>query len=185
MINLPFVTLCKKISFIRTIAVALGVAAFGHAQVSVLNVNYDRQQTGANLQETVLQPTNFNWKNFGKVGTYAVDGQVYAQPLYVAGVTISGAKRNVVYVATMHNSIYAFDADTPQVATPIWQVHVGPAVPSGYYNFDDILPEIGILSTPVIDPANQVLYAVSNLLQPGALSVPVFLLHARITGRRP
>ena len=157
---------------------ALGVAAFGHAQVSVLNVNYDRQQTGANLQETVLQPSNFNWKNFGKVGTYAVDGQVYAQPLYVAGVTISGAKRNVVYVATMHNSVYAFDADTPQVATPIWQVNFGPAVPSGYYNFDDILPEIGVLSTPVIDPANQVLYAVSNLLQSGALSVPVFLLHA-------
>ena len=178
MINLPFVTPCKKISFIRTIAVALAVAASGHAQVSVLNANYDRQQTGANLRETVLQPSNFNWKNFGKVGTYAVDGQVYAQPLYVAGVTISGAKRNVVYVATMHNSIYAFDADTPQVATPIWQVHVGSAVPSGYYNFDDILPEIGILSTPVIDPANQVLYAVSNLLQPGPLSVPVFLLHA-------
>ena len=157
---------------------ALGLAAFGHAQVSVLNVNYDRQQTGANLQETILQPSNFNWKNFGKVGTYAVDGQVYAQPLYVPGVTISGTKRNVLYVATMHNSVYAFDADTPQVATPIWQVNFGPAVPSGYYNFDDILPEIGILSTPAIDPANQVLYAVSNLLQPGALSVPVFLLHA-------
>ena len=55
-----------------------------------------------------------NWKNFGKVGTFPVDGQVYAQPLYVSGVAIGGATYNVVYVATMHNSIFAFNADTPQ-----------------------------------------------------------------------
>jgi uncharacterized protein (TIGR03437 family) len=154
------------------------MAAWGQAQVSVLNANYDRQQTGANLLETVLQSNDFDWKNFGKVGTYAVDGQVYAQPLYVPGITIAGKQHNVLYVATMHNSIYAFEADTPEVATPIWRVNFGPAVPSGYYNFDDIVPEIGILGTPVIDPANQVLYAVSHSLPPGALSTPVFQLHA-------
>src|SRR5579859_1635968 len=135
LIILLFVTLWKNVSSVRRIALTLGMAVCGHAQVSVLNVNYDRQQTGANLQETVLQSSNFNWKNFGKVGTYAVDGQVYAQPLYMPGVTIGGSKFNVLYVATMHNSIYAFDADAPQVATPIWQVNFGPAVPSGYYNF--------------------------------------------------
>jgi uncharacterized protein (TIGR03437 family) len=143
----------------------------------VLNVNYDKQQTGANLQETVLQP-NINWSNFGKVGTYAVDGQVYAQPLYVPGVTIAGQQYNVVYVATMHNSVYAFNADTPQGITPLWQVNLGPAVPSGEYNFNDILPEIGILGTPAIDPVNQVLYVVTNTLPPGVTSVPIFQLHA-------
>jgi len=138
---------------------ALGVTASVFAQVSVLNVNYDKQQTGANLQETVLQPSQ-NWNTFGRLGTYAVDGQVYTQPLYVPGVTISGHSYNVVYVATMHNSIFAFDADAPQVATPLWQVNLGPSVPSGEYNFTDVLPEIGILGTPAIDATNQVLYVV-------------------------
>ena len=92
-----------------------------------------------------------NWNNFGKVGTFPVDGQVYAQPLYVSGVAIGGAKYNVVYVATMHNSVFAFNADAPQSATPLWQVNLGPIVPSGLFNFTDILPEIGILGTPAID----------------------------------
>ncbi len=145
--------------------------------MSVLNVNYDKQQTGANLQETILQPSQ-NWTNFGKLGTYAVDGQVYTQPLYVPGVTINGQAYNVVYVATMHNSIFAFNADAPQVPTPLWQVNLGPPVPSGEYNFNDILPEIGILGTPTIDATNQVLYVVANTLPPGASSVPIFQLHA-------
>jgi uncharacterized protein (TIGR03437 family) len=161
----------------RISALALSVAACAFAQVSVLNVNYDKQQTGANLQETILQPS-LNWSNFGKVGTYAVDGQVYAQPLYLPGVTIGGQKHNVVYVATMHNSVFAFDADAPQVTTPLWQVNFGPAVPTGLYNFTDVIPEIGILGTPVIETSTQALYVVSNNLPPGALSVPVFLLHA-------
>jgi uncharacterized protein (TIGR03437 family) len=162
---------------IRLTLLAFSVAAGARAQISVLNANYDKQQTGANLQETALQPS-LNWTNFGKAGTFAVDGQVYAQPLYVPGVTIAGKQYNVLYVATMHNSVYAFNADAPQVATPLWQVNLGPVVPSGLYNFDDIVPEIGILGTPVIDAANQVLYVVSNALPPGAASVPVFQLHA-------
>lgn len=143
----------------------------------MLNVNYDKQQTGANMQETILQPS-INWSNFGKLGTYAVDGQVYAQPLYVPGVTISGQKHNVVYVATMHNSVFAFDADAPQVTTPLWQVNLGPAVPTGLYNFTDIIPEIGILGTPAVETSTQALYVVSNNLLPGTPGVPVFLLHA-------
>jgi len=154
------------------------VTAHLHAQVSVLNINYDQQQTGANLHETTLTPSVLNSTNFGKVGTYAVDGQVYVQPLYVPGVTIGGVKHDVVYVATMHNSVYAFDADSPQVPTPLWQVNLGPSVPSGYYNFNDILPEIGILGTPAIDATNQVIYVLSNTLPSGSASVPVFLLHA-------
>ncbi|MGP0075296.1 MAG: IPT/TIG domain-containing protein [Bryobacteraceae bacterium] len=147
------------------------------AQVNVLNVNYDTHQTGANLQETSLTP-RMNWNSFGKIGTYPVDGQVYAQPLYVAGVSIGGASYNVLYTATMHNSVYAFNADTPQSATPLWQVNLGASVPIGLYNFTDILPEIGILGTPAIDAANQVLYVVADTLPPGAFSTPLFQLHA-------
>jgi uncharacterized protein (TIGR03437 family) len=151
--------------------------AIAFAQVNVLNVNYDTHQTGANLQETSLTP-QINWKSFGKVGTFPVDGQVFAQPLYVSGVAIGGATYNIVYVATMHNSIFAFNADAPQTATPLWQVNLGPIVPSGLFNFTDILPEIGILGTPAIDAAKQVLYVVSDNLPTPASSNPVFQLHA-------
>ena len=156
---------------------ALSAAALAHGQVNVLNVNYDTHQTGANLQETSLTPQT-NWSTFGKVGTYPVDGEVYAQPLYVSGVTIAGSQYNVVYVATMHDSIYAFNADDPQNAAPLWQVNLGAAVPSGLFNFTDILPEVGILGTPAIDATNQVLYVVADTLPPGAFSEPVFQLHA-------
>jgi uncharacterized protein (TIGR03437 family) len=173
-------TVCKPARLSGLIAVAL-TATSAFAEVSVLNVNYDKRQTGANLQETIIQAPGFDWKNFGKVGTYPVDGQVYAQPLYVPGVTIGGHAYNVLYVATMHNSVYAFDADSPQTATPIWHVNLGPTVPSGTYNFTDVLPEIGILSTPVIDSTHQEIYVVSNTVQTGSLSTPIFLLHALST----
>jgi uncharacterized protein (TIGR03437 family) len=154
----------------------LGIATVAFAQVNVLNVNYDTHQTGANLQETTLTP-KINWSNFGKVGTYPVDGQVFAQPLYVTGVAIGGATYNVVYVATMHNSVFAFNADAPQSPAPLWQVNLGPIVPSGLFNFTDILPEIGILGTPAIDATNQVLYVVADTL-PATATNPVFQLHA-------
>jgi uncharacterized protein (TIGR03437 family) len=155
----------------------LSFAALAFSQVNVLNVNYDNQQTGANLLETSLTP-QINWNTFGKVGTYPVDGQVFTQPLYVTGVTIGGVKYNVLYVATMGNSVFAFNAGDPQSATPLWQVNLGPTVPSGLYNFTDILPEIGILGTPAIDPTAQVIYVVADTLPPGAASNPVFQLHA-------
>ncbi len=155
----------------------LSIGALTFAQVNVLNVNYDNQQTGANLQETSLTP-QMNWSTFGKVGTYPVDGLVFTQPLYVTGVAISGVKYNVLYVATMGNSVFAFNADDPQSAKPLWQVKLGPTVPSGLFNFTDILPEIGILGTPAIDATAQVLYVVAETLPPGASSTPVFQLHA-------
>jgi uncharacterized protein (TIGR03437 family) len=164
--------LCARLAVLE-----LSIAALTFAQVNVLNVNYDHQQTGANLQETSLSP-GMNWNTFGKVGTYPVDGQVFTQPLYVTGVAIGGVKHNVLYVATMGNSVFAFNADAPQSATPLWQVNLGPTVPSGLYNFTDILPEIGILGTPAIDADAQVLYVVANTLPPGASSSPAFQLHA-------
>jgi uncharacterized protein (TIGR03437 family) len=156
---------------------AFGFSLLAPAQVNVLNVNYDTHQTGANLQETALAP-QMNWSTFGKIGTLPVDGQVYAQPLYVAGVPIGGTNYNVVYVATMNDSVFAFNADDPQSAQPLWQVNLGAAVPSGLFNFTDILPEVGILGTPAIDATNQVMYVVADTQPPGAFSTPVFQLHA-------
>ena len=167
-----------SIRFVVTcLALLLGLAAPTHAQVNVLNVNYDHQQTGANLQETHITP-QMNWSTFGKVGAYPVDGQVFAQPLYVTGVAIGGANYNVLYVATMNNSVFAFNADAPQSAKPFWQVNFGPPIPIGLFNFTDILPQIGILGTPAIDANAQVLYVVSDTLPAGAPRNPVFHLHA-------
>jgi uncharacterized protein (TIGR03437 family) len=162
---------------LRPLLLALTITAIVYGQVNVLNVNYDTHQTGANLQETSLSPGT-NWSAFGKVGTYAVDGQVYAQPLYVSGVAIGGVNYNVLFVATMQNSVFAFNADSPQSTMPLWQVNLGPPVPAGLYNFTDILPQIGILGTPAIDATRQVMYVVANTLPPGAFSNPVFQLHA-------
>jgi uncharacterized protein (TIGR03437 family) len=164
-------------AWFRLLFWGLSSAAATFAQVNVLNVNYDLQQTGANLSETILTP-QYNWNAFGKTGTFPVDGEVYAQPLYVSGVAIGGTSYNVLYVATMHNSVYAFNADTPQNTTPLWQVNLGPTVPSGLFNFTDILPEVGILGTPAIDATKQVLYVVADTQPAGELSNPVFQLHA-------
>lgn len=172
-----FTDTALNFALVRLAALALGLAALACAQVNVLSVNYDTHQTGANLQETSLSP-KINWNGFGKLGTLPVDGQVYAQPLYVAGVKIGGTDYNVVYVATMHDSVFAFNADAPQDGDPLWQVNLGAPVPSGLYNFTDILPEIGILGTPAIDAVNQVMYVVSDTLPAGAFSNPVFQLHA-------
>lgn len=155
----------------------LSIATLASAQVNVLSVNYDKHQTGANVQETTLAP-GMNWSSFGKLGTFPVDGAVYAQPLSVSGVAIGGSTHNVVYAVTMHNSVYAFNADAPQSATPLWQVNLGASVPIGLFNFTDISPEIGILGTPAIDPQKQVLYVVADTLPAGAFSTPLFQLHA-------
>jgi uncharacterized protein (TIGR03437 family) len=146
------------------------------SQVNVLTANYDNSRTNANLRETILSPSNVNSDLFGKIGSFPVDGQIYAQALYAAGIQIPGkGVRNVVYTVTMHNTVYAFDADSPTFIVPLWQVNLGPSVPSSVLNFSDILPEVGILSTPVIDLDRLIMYLVSETLEG---SVPVFRMHA-------
>ena len=158
------------------LAIFAVTCSFAQTPVNVLTGNYDNQRTNANLQETILTPVNVNAASFGKVGSFPVDGQIYAQPLYAAGVQVTGlGSRNVVYIATMHNSVYAIDADAPQSSVPLWHVNLGPSVPSTLLNFSDILPEIGILSTPVIDLGKQVIYVVSDTLEN---QYPVFRIHA-------
>ena len=165
-----------KISSFRISFAALSLAASLPAQVNVLTSNYDLQRTNSTNQETVLNQSNVNTTSFGKIGYFPVDGEIYAQPLYASGIAITGhGTRNVVYVATMHNSVYAIDADQPASTLPLWQVNFGPSIPATILNENDILPEVGILSTPAIDLTRQLIYVVSDTLDGGT---PAFRLHA-------
>ncbi len=83
------------------------------AQISVLTQDYDMSRSGANLGEAILTPSNVSSATFGKLFAYPVDEEVFAQPLYVPGLVIDGGAHNVVFIATMGNSVYAFDADNP------------------------------------------------------------------------
>src|SRR5690349_9865106 len=88
----------------------------------VLTQHNDIGRSGLNSAESILRTSNVNVTTFGKLFTRRVDGEIYAQPLYVQGAAIPGHSPppNVVYVATMHNSVYAFDADHPAASTAFW-----------------------------------------------------------------
>jgi uncharacterized protein (TIGR03437 family) len=147
------------------------------ASVNITTANYDQNRTNWNSSETTLTPQSVASSTFGKVASYPVDGQIYAQPLYVSGVSIPGqGVKNVLYVVTMNDSVYAFDADASNSPAPLWQVTLGTPVPSAaLLDFTDIDPQVGILSTPVIDLNRQVIYVVTDTFEKGA---PVFRLHA-------
>ncbi len=124
-----------------------------HAQVNVTTWHNDRARTGANTSETLLTPANVSAAgSFGQLFSVSVDGAVYAQPLYLSGLNIAGGTHNVVFAATEHDSVYAIDADTGVV---YWQrSFLDPGmttVAATLETCDDIVPEIGITGTPVID----------------------------------
>jgi uncharacterized protein (TIGR03437 family) len=150
---------------------------------NVLTGNYGKSRTNANLSETVLNPSTVNSNSFGKLFALSVDGQIYAQPLYQQNVAIPGnGTHNVVFLATMHNTVYAFDADA--AATPLWTVNLGTPVPTSNYGSDDgeytdIAPENGILGTPVIDDLTGTLYVVAATFEGGQY---FYRLHALDTG---
>src|SRR6516164_408684 len=140
--------------------------------VNVLTYQYSNTRTGANLQETILTPANVNASLFGKLFSLDVDGYIFGQPLYVSGVAIPGkGTHNVVYVATEHDSVYAFDGDTSMAA--LWHVSfLDPgsgvtSVPASDTNCSQIVPEIGITGTPVIDAQSGTIYLVAMTKESG------------------
>jgi hypothetical protein len=163
------------------IAFAFCQAAVAAPIGGIFTYHYDNARDGQNLNETILTPSNVNSKTFGKLFSRVLDGYVYAEPLFVNGVQIPklGA-REVVYVATEHDSIYAFDA-SGAIAKPLWKVSfINPkaritTVPSSQVGTSDISPEIGITGTPVIDPASNTLYVSVETLETGNF---VHRLHA-------
>ncbi|HZV36935.1 MAG TPA: chitobiase/beta-hexosaminidase C-terminal domain-containing protein, partial [Verrucomicrobiae bacterium] len=138
--------------------------------LNILTYHTDNTRDGANTNEVILTPDNVNVSTFGRVMSYTTDGYIYAQPLYVSGLTIPGqGTHNVVFVATENNTIYAFDADTNSGTNGgiLWQTNLGTAISSyngefgtrysGSY-YADIVPVVGITGTPVIDLSSGTLY---------------------------
>ncbi|HTQ53203.1 MAG TPA: chitobiase/beta-hexosaminidase C-terminal domain-containing protein [Bryobacteraceae bacterium] len=161
-----------QIMAVCCVCAMLGVA---QAQVSVTTYHNDNSRSGLNSHEVVLTPANVTPDTFGLRFVQPVDGYLYAQPLYVPAVNIAGQSHNVVYVATEHDSVYAFDADnnTGANAQPLWHVSFinPPAVTTVDSNNDagcgDLVPEIGITGTPVIDTSTGTLYVVANTKENG------------------
>jgi hypothetical protein len=148
----------------------------------VYSYHNDLARDGVNAQEYALTTSTVNTGSFGKLFSCTVDGAVYAQPLWVANLTVGGAVHNVVFVATEHDSLYAFDADTSPCVT-LWSAslidtnHGGNAgetsVASGKTGnqvgsgIGDMQPEVGITGTPAIDPSTNTLYVVSKSVNSG------------------
>jgi hypothetical protein len=150
----------------RALIVFLLLASPVLAQIATSQ--YDNLRTGANLNEQILTPKNVNARQFGKLGAWKVDGPVYAQPLYMPNVDIPGKGRhNVLYVATEHDSVYAFDADRPG-ESPLWQVsfldpqHSIEPLDSRDVQCPFLRPEIGITATPVIDTHTGTLFVLAR-----------------------
>lgn len=169
-------------------ALLLGRTLF--AQVDVLTQHNNAQRTGWNSQETQLKPSTIAPGFFGKLYNYSVDEEVYAQPLIVTGVNISGGTHNIVIICTENNSVYAFDADNAPTSGPYWHKlltpsgnrpaqntdYTGAALCGG--NYVDFAGKIGIVGTPVIDKASGTIYLVSKDVTTNASKTFTQRLHA-------
>ncbi len=151
-----------------SLLVLLLSSLFAVGQVAVTTYHNDNYRSGLNANESILTPSNVNEVQFGKSLVLPVAGYVYAQPLYVPGVNINGTRHNVVYVATEHDQVYAFDANTGQ---QLWQKsfigtfgsrQIATVSGSDDLGCGDIVPEVGITSTPVIDLTNNQIYVVAK-----------------------
>jgi hypothetical protein len=174
----------RKAVTLLTASLFLGTVFSAFAQAPVPTSHGDNARTGANTNEVLLTPGNIDKNNFGRLFNYALDYQSLAQPLYVPNVSIPGKGiHNVVYVATMADTVYAFDAEnnTGANATPLWQVNFtdpanGITTASGPYlpcaTTEDRGPgftQEGIVATPTIDTATNTIYLVAKILDNGTV----------------
>jgi hypothetical protein len=178
----PMIRLLKTVALLICTALVFAVELRIATAISgpdVLTYHNDASRTGQNLTETILTPAAVNAAAFGKVRFFTADGKVDAQPLYLSGVAIPGqGTHNVLYVATEHDSVYAFDADTAAV---LWRVSMLAAgeVTSDGRGCSQVVPEIGVTSTPVIDRSqgpNGAIYVVA--MSKNASGVYAQRLHA-------
>ncbi|HEX3134387.1 MAG TPA: hypothetical protein VHX44_12485, partial [Planctomycetota bacterium] len=133
--------------------------------VDILTQHNDINRTGATITETILNTTNVNQNQFGRVFRMQVNGQVYAQPLYVSSLNLGGQGiHDVVIIATENNYIYCFDAANPGAGngTIYWSRSLGTAADNGNGGCGDLTPRVGITSTPVIDKTAGTVYLVSK-----------------------
>ena len=148
---------------VSKILLAAGCTLISSAQVDVLTQHNNLERTGANLDEKILTPSNVNVKKFGMLFKRVVDDQVYSQPLLVTNVQIGGGTHDVVYITTVNDSVYAFDANDVRASTPLWHVNFGTPANANDGNFGctDINGNMGIIGSPVIDKASGTLYVVA------------------------
>lgn len=160
------------------IALSASIANRSLGAVAVLTHHNDLNRSGANLNETLLSTNNVNTNQFGKIFTRTVDDEIHTQPLIAANVNVPGKGiYNLVIVATVSNSVYAFDADEASNSAPIWKTNflspgiVPPRNTDMTFacggNYKDFAGNMGIVGTPVIDPARSTMYLVSRTKEPG------------------
>ena len=144
-----------------TIGIALLMSLSARAQVNVTTWHNDLSRSAVNPQETILTTANVNSTEFGRLFSIPVDGQVYAQPLILSGVSVGGGSHNVVYVATEHDSVYAIDAESGATYAQVSLIPAGGTTVNTSSDLvpacGDIQPEVGITGTPVIDPSSNTL----------------------------
>src|SRR5271154_395589 len=165
-------SVAKRLATVSLLCLACLTPGFSQTFNGVLTQHNDNARTGQNLYETILTPDNVSFSTFGKLFSYSVDGQIYAQPLYVPSLIIpSQGTHNVVFVATENVSVYAFDGDGLS-NTPLWHDSFSDpaqgvlAIPCANDSCS-VLPVRGVTSTPVIDSSTNTMYLVTRTTSKG------------------
>jgi hypothetical protein len=155
-------SICLALGLVAALA---GMPAGGQSKgVNVLTQAYDIARSGTNPAEQTLSPTTVSSATFGKLFSFAVDDEVFAQPLFVSALNIAGGTHDTVFIATAGNSVFAFDAENPSTAnSPLWSINLGPPVPAAKYIYLGDVSHFGIVGTPVIDPTTNTLYVVAQV----------------------